>query len=152
MIYNNVKCVNTEDNLKLITYYKNLKTTHLIMKNNITPKGGPLKETNVIYKFNCKHVDCEPRNIAYVGLTTTTLSRRLTMHLQNGAIKKHYADEHKRKLTREDLVNNTVILNKSPDYQRLQILEALIIKNFRPYLNLQTTGSARTLQLHGNNL
>lgn len=79
------------------------------MKNNLSQKQNHLRETNIVYQFNCKHDDCMPRNAAYVDLTTTTLSRRLTMHLQSGTITKHYAEKHGKILNRSELVNNTVI-------------------------------------------
>lgn len=151
IIEENVKCTNPDDRLKLIIYYKTQKTSHLIMKNNLRPETEALKQTNVVYQFQCKHEDCEPRNISYIGLTTTTLSRRLTMHLQSGAIKNHYTNKHRQQLTRTNLVENTKIIKKAQDYQHLQILEALLIKKNRPHLNLQSTGLARTLHLHGNN-
>ena len=35
IIKNKMKCVNSEEKLKLNIYYENLKTKHLIMRNNI---------------------------------------------------------------------------------------------------------------------
>ena len=51
------------------------------MKNK--PDTSPtLKLTNVIYNFNCSFEDCRLQpNVNYIGYTTTTLSRRLTMHI-----------------------------------------------------------------------
>ena len=46
-------------------------------------------------------------NNIYIGLTTTTLSRRLTMHLASGGPKQHALENHNLTLTRDDLVNNT---------------------------------------------
>lgn len=65
-------------------------------------------------------------------------SRRLTMHLQFGAIKNHLLEIPSKQLTRQDLANNTTIINRLPDYLSLQILEALIIQKNKPYLNNQT--------------
>ena len=54
-----------------------------------------VKKTNVIYKFKCPLGDCiSDNNNIYVGLTSTTLSRRLTMHLSDTSsiaqhLKKH---------------------------------------------------------------
>ena len=63
------------------------------MKNSPT-ETNPLKKANVIYECNCATGDCELQNSKYVGMATTTLSRRLTMHLQNGAPKKHMKESH----------------------------------------------------------
>ena len=47
----------------------------------------------------------------YIGETTTSLSRRLTMHLQNG-IRKHFNEKHQEALTRNILESNTKILKE----------------------------------------
>lgn len=58
---------------------------------------------------------------------------------------------HNLQLTREHLDNNTTILKKCNDYNRLQIMEAILIKEKDPDLNRQQTGQARTLKLLGDN-
>ena len=85
IIEQNTRVVNNNDKLDLIIYYKNPKTAQLIMTNN-TNKKTQLNTTNVIYQFRCPNEDCMLRSTNYIGSTTTTLSRRLTMHLTNGAI------------------------------------------------------------------
>ena len=70
-------------------------------------KKTELNTTNVIYKFTCPNDDCMHRSTNYIGSTTTTLSRRLTMHLANGAIKDHQLTRHNSNLTRENIVCNT---------------------------------------------
>ena len=68
--------------IKLI-YYKFI-TSNLVIRNNSSPSIGVLQKTNVIYKFKCPLGDCiSDNNNIYVGLTSTTLSRRLTMHLSD---------------------------------------------------------------------
>ena len=81
-------------------------------------------------------------------MTTTTLSRRLTMHLQSGAIKKHSLQAHNQILTREILVNNTKYIHSETNFTRLQVAEALLIQKLRPKINNQDTGTSRTLSLH----
>ena len=81
-------------------------------------------------------------------MTTTALSRRLTMHLQSGAPKKHSLQAHSKILTREMLVNNTKIIRSESNFTRLQILEALLIQKLRPQINIQDTGTCRTLLFH----
>ena len=76
------------------------------------------------------------------------ISRRLTMHLQSGAIHLHTTDIHGLTLTRETLVNNTKILRTETDYYRLNITEALLIQINKPTINNQLTGRQRTLKLH----
>ncbi|KAK8387767.1 hypothetical protein O3P69_018323 [Scylla paramamosain] len=53
--------------------------------------------------------ECGPHS--YIGMTKTSLSRRLTYHLSNGAIKDHYAVKHNSSLTRENL--ETIIITGS---------------------------------------
>ena len=84
IIDQNTRVVNNNDKLDLLIYYKNPKTAQLIMANN-TNKKTQLNTTNVIYQFTCPNEDCMLRSTNYIGSTTTTLSRRLTMHLTNGA-------------------------------------------------------------------
>ena len=86
---NNVKCSITIDILQFIPYYRSNTITKLITKNNQGPRTPPLKKTNVIYQYKCSHGDCEHLNNTYIGMTTTTFSRRLTMHLASRGPKQH---------------------------------------------------------------
>ena len=86
----------------------------------------------------------------YIGQTVTTLSRRLTMHLQAGAPLVHTKNELNVKLTRDMLVNNTEILHRINEFDRLLIVEALLIHKDKPKLNRQQTGMIRTLNLFQN--
>ena len=86
----------------------------------------------------------------YIGYTRTTLSRRITMHLQSGAPLKHSQDFHSSTLNREQMVSNTSIIRQENDFNRLEIMEALYIKYTKPAINLQTTGKGRTLRLLGD--
>ena len=79
-IKENIRVNNNNDKLDVIIYYKSPKTAQLIMKNNMNKKTQ-LITTNVIYQFTCPNDDCMHRSTNYIGSTTTTLSRRLTMHL-----------------------------------------------------------------------
>ncbi len=148
IIRDNVQCCNTEDRLDLVIYYKNKKVSNLIMKNNLTQDNRTLKRTNVIYKFSCPMEDCVLQNNAnYIGMTRTTLSRRLTMHLQSGNIKAHMRDEHNSNLTREMLINNTTIINHYPDFKRLHMSEAILIMEGSPAINVQMTPTSQILTL-----
>ena len=96
-------CIQEHNSLKIIIYYKNIKTSLLLMKNNLNKKSD-LKATNVIYKFTCPNEECSLRpNVNYIGNTITNSQqhRCLTMHLNNGAIKCHMATTHNSGLNRE---------------------------------------------------
>ena len=84
------KSVSPSDQLKLIVYYRNPTTRSMVMNNNPTRDKSMLKQSNVIYSYKCPFEDCTLRqNCKYIGHTTTSLSRRITMHLQNGGPKTH---------------------------------------------------------------
>ena len=70
--------------IKLIIYHNKFKTSNLVIRNNSSASIGVLQKNNVIYKFKCPLGDCiSDNNDIYVGLTSTTLLRRLTMHLSD---------------------------------------------------------------------
>ena len=96
------------------------------MKNS--PNTTKLQRTNILYKYECNVGDCEPQ--AYIGYTRTTLSRRITMHLQSGAPLKHSQDFHSSTLNREQMVSNMSIIRQENDFNRLEI------KYTKPAINL----------------
>ena len=119
------------------------------MRNNQAPPFPLLQQTNLIYEYKCIQDECEHLpEVSYVGLTTTTLSRRITMHLGSGAPKSHTESSHPQiSLSRSAMVENTKIIRKENDTRRLQLYEALIIQQKNPSINNQDTGISRTLKL-----
>ena len=87
IITKNVHPINPEERIKLIIYYKSQKTSQLLLRNRPHQDKTPLQQDHVIYRHNCNNVDCGPHS--YIGMTRTRLTRRLTLHLQDGTIKKH---------------------------------------------------------------
>ena len=116
--------------MQLVPYYKSNTITSLIIKNNQCPPTPTLKKTNLIYKFTCTHGDCKHQNNSNIGLTTTSLSRRLTMHLSSGATKQHTFDTHKIKLDRATIVQNTSIIRSVSDPIVFPYLKLSTSKNF----------------------
>ena len=101
---------------------------NLVIRNNSSPSIGVLQKTNVKYKFKCPLGDCiSDNNNIYVGLTSTTLSRRLTMHLSDTSSIAQHLKNHS--------CPTTTILEHQNNKQKLQILEALHIRNLQPTLN-----------------
>ena len=133
IIDKNVKPADENAKIDLIIYYKNSKTRNLIMKNNPRPHQDDLKAHHVVYHFKCPVGGMCPHN--YVGKTTTTLSKRLSCHAQEGAIFLHFSQCHGRRPTREELTNNTEILHRASDDRRLSFMEALLIREHKPSLN-----------------
>ena len=95
LIHRNILPTDPNKKIKLIIYYK-FKTTNLVIRNNSCPSIGVLQKTNVIYEFKCPLGDCiSDHNNIYVGLTSTTLSMRLTMHLSDtSSIAQHLKNIH----------------------------------------------------------
>ena len=81
-------------------------------------------------------------------MTATTLSRRLTLHLQSGAPNDHTRRYHSTTLTHEVIVAITNVLMAEQDQYRLPILEAAFIQCLKPTIKNQHTGIQRTLTLH----
>lgn len=76
--------------------------------------------------------------VYYIGNTTTSPSRRLTVHVQNGSIRNHTRETHDAPLTREMLEPNTEIIDNVSDAKRLKYLEAILYINIhKPPLNVQ---------------
>ena len=122
------------------------------MKNNLSPKLRELARTNLIYDFICTTGECmhlPQHKVRYTGLTTCTLSRRLSFHIQNGAIRKHYESVHDRNVTRDEIVAMTKARYYERDVRRLGILESLIIRCEDPEVNKQDTGKCKLLKLYG---
>ena len=149
IVHDCVKCTSPNDRIKLEIYYQNKKAHNLVMKNNALSDGSKLKRANVVYQFFCPHEDCRLHSASYIGSTSTTLSRRLTMHLREGSPKEHMSLRHSLSLTRKQLVENTIIIARSSAPNRLRILEALYIKDRNPTINKQVGSSAVTLALWG---
>ena len=149
IIKKNVKCAQEDQKLNLIIYYQNKKTRTLVMKNNMSCSREKLKCTNVVYQFICPHEDCRLRKETYIGVTTTSLSRRLTMHLRDGAPKDHMQQKHDTTLTRQHLTENTTIITSCQDKIKLLVLESLHIYEKRPTLNKQVLQHS-SLLLWGN--
>ena len=150
IVHSNTKCIDSDKELKIIFYYKNKKTTNLVMKNNLMPPLQPLEQTNVIYKFTCPMSHGQATE--YIGFSQTTLSQRLTAHKQNGSICNHFKTEHKLKPTREQLTENTKIVAREADRHRLAIKEALLILKEKPIINKQFDNFSGILKLFSNNI
>ena len=131
-----VESLTPEQGLKLIGYYKTRKTSELVVRNNPSIKTTDLKKSSVVYEYSCPLRNCKLQS-KYIGMTETTLNRRLTCHLSSGAHKLHTKQVHNEKLTRAVLESHTVILAHVEDRKRLQFLEAIFIINEKPTMNVQ---------------
>ena len=76
--------------------------------------------------------------MTYIGLTTTTLRRRMAAHRNHGGINTHFTETHDRKPLVTELLANTTIRHREQQKYRLYIAEAISILNHYPVLNTQT--------------
>ena len=143
LIHRNILPTDPNKKIKLIIYYNKFKTSNLVIRNNSSPSIGVLQKTNVIYKFKCPLGDCiSDNNNIYVGLTSTTLSRRLTMHLSDtSSIAQQHNYEKFSPATQQ--YSNIKIINKNFRFSKHYILETcnqhlieLIFKPVLTYLNV----------------
>ena len=132
IITHHVKPANENDEVKLIIYYKNRKTSSLIMKNSPTTCQDMIKQRNVVYHFKCPIMGCSQD---YIGMTTMRLSKRISCHLQEGAINNHLKRAHNTKLPRDRLIDSIQIIDRENDQKRLRFLEALHILEKKPSIN-----------------
>ena len=148
IIKNNCIPTSDQDSIKLNIYYRTPTTANMIMSNNPNRDHTTLRQANIVYFYKCNKGDCAllPRS-GYVGLTTTSLSRRITMHLQAGGPRTHNDRHHDSPLTRKDMTDNTRILATACDRRRLPVLEAVFIRELGPCINLQVNARG-TLQLY----
>ena len=147
------KPVSAGDQLKLIVFYRNPTTRSLLMINNPTAEKSLLKQSNIIYCYKCVIGDCALRNnCKYIGHTTTTLSRRITMHLQNGGPKTHTNLHHDQRLTRKQMLENTSIIDRTNNTRELHVLEAIHIRNQDPTINRQVNARGTLVLYEGARL
>ena len=137
IIKKDVQPAKENDQINLVIYYKSMKTSNLLIRNNENKKPTELQSSHLVYEYTCKHRDCSSLNSTYIGMTTTSLSRRITMHLSQGAIRKHHSEQHNAKISRQNITQNIVILHKEIDCKKLHILEALYIRDRNPSINKQ---------------
>ena len=125
------------------------------MRNNLQPPPKVIQQTNVVYSFKCPILQCQAKQPTetYIGMTQTSVSRRLTMHLQSGSILQHFLNSHNRKPTRSELTENTSIIAKADNRYILAVKEALLILHQNPSINKQFETFSHTLKLqpHVNN-
>ena len=103
------------------------KTFNSIINNDSSPSIGVLQKINVIYQFKCPlGDDISKNNHIYVGLPSTTLSRRLIMHLSDtSSIAKHLKKHSCPTTEFQKILTEKTILEQQNNKQKLQILEAL---------------------------
>ena len=116
LIHRNILTTDPNKKIKLIIYYDKFKTSNLVIRNNSSPSIGVLQKTNVIYKFKCPLGDCIPDD-----------NNNNIQHL-----KKHSCPTTELR----KILTDYTILEHQNNKQKLQILEALHIRNMQRTLNI----------------
>ena len=80
----------------------------------------------------------------YIGHTTTTVKERIKQH---SSIKRHHRETHLENITGSRILPDISILAKTSNKIDLIILEALLIKQYKPVINIQTDNFNRTLNI-----
>ena len=132
IINNNVSAVDPDSVVDLIIFYRNKKTSQFLMKNSPSADSDPLERHGVVYRILCPADGC---NHSYIGMTTTKLSKRLAVHLQEGNFFQHYMRNHGA-LKRPLLLQSTSILDKDQYRCCLRLRESLHIMRLKPTLNV----------------
>ena len=104
----NVSATDSDSVVSLIIFYRNRKTSQLIMKNSPPAESDPLKRHGVVYQILFPANGC---NHSYIGMTATKLSKRLAVDLQAENFHQHYVRHH-RALQRPLLLQNTMIIDR----------------------------------------
>ena len=133
-----VEILEPYEHLSLRIFCRPRTTASLVMRNNTAKERTLAEQTNVVYQFKCSVGACKHRNMTYIGLTTTTLRRRMAAHRNHGGINTHFTETHDRKPLVTELLANTTIRHREQQKYRLYIAEAISILNHHSVLNTQT--------------
>ena len=67
--------------------------------------------------------------------------------LTNLLFREHGQDNHDRRFTKQEIINNTEIMKKDNCANNLRIMEAILIKKHKPSINRKDEGRTRTLMI-----
>ena len=140
IVHRDIRQHDESKKVELRIYYDNRKVKNLFIKNN----NKPVEDYNVVYQFNCDKVPCNEEKTCYIGHTTTTIKERTKQH---SSIKKHYKETHNCNITCSQILPNIKILAKLSGKADLMILEALLIKQQCPMINIQAEDFNRVLKI-----
>ena len=141
ILQNHVKPTHANTDVKLEIFYKNKKLKNLIIKNNSQPNTD---NANVVYQFSCNETGCTS---SYIGYTTNAVKDRMRQHTYNGSIKDHTLSIHNKTVNLQSVLENTKVISRKPTKQELLINEALLIKENKPEINIQSNSFTNILKI-----
>lgn len=90
---------------------------------------------NVVYQYTCYEDGC---NATYIGYTTNTLRMRMTQHrYKPSKILEHMMSDHGVERLDNDIYNYFKILDRKCDFHDLRLAESLLIRKFKPDINIK---------------
>ena len=100
------------------------------------PRVAIEDRNNVVYQFTCNEGTC---NASYYGYTTQTLQNRMKQHRRaDSSIHNHYTHDHDMLPPCYDELRGLFkVVFSSNELQTLKIVEAILIKSVRPYINVK---------------
>lgn len=140
------KNISGPNKVSLLVYYCNRKMKELVISNQPRRPVTEANVSNVVYQFKCPEVECSIDN-TYIGYTTQTLKKRMEQHYYSGAIRLHGQDDHDRRFSKKEILENTAWLKKDTCASNLRILESIMIKKFKPSINRKDEGFVKTLSI-----
>ena len=133
IVKSHVKSSLPDKEVEVVTYFRTYKMSSCFSTRNKCPEQD---RSRVVYQFSCPEPAC---NAAYVGYTTQTLINRAKQHrYRESSISKHFTIDHKKTVPHiNDLITQFNILYSSNEKIKLKIVEAIIIKSERPFINVK---------------
>ena len=128
-----LKPVDTNKQIQLNAYYRPCK---LGSQFSTRIRRAPLQTSRVLYQlFQCPIDGC---NATYLGYTACRLEMRAWQHTyKTSSIYKHYIEDHQLSRVSDDHMENFSILHKNNDVTDLKIIEAILIKQCNPFINVK---------------
>ena len=97
-------------------------------------KPSLINQHSVVCKFSCPLYDAE-----YIGLTTRLLFQRIEEHCRSSSSTcRHLQQDHDTSPRSLDLTKNFAVLTKGQGKINCLVYELLLIKKYRPSLNIQS--------------
>ena len=135
----NIQSVLPVERMSVKVYYKSAKLGSVF-----GPKRNFSGMDHLVYEHKCPDRTCNG-SATYVGYTLQDPSKRISQHKQSGSIKEHINKIHNFSIPLDN--NSFNIMFKCSEKHTLQIAEALLIKEHRPLINIQTNNFTRTLHI-----
>ena len=133
LVKSHVKSVLPGREVDVVTYFRPYKMSACFSTRS---RCLDRDRSRVVYRFLCPEPAC---NAAYIGYTTQTLITRAKQHrYRESSIFKHFDCEHKKAVPHiSDFISNFSIAYSSHEKIKLKIVEAIMIKTERPFINVK---------------